>query len=119
MKIFIFILLILLPNILLASEEVLIEDPALVSQLIKIQDSLDKVSTAVMKCIDSGEKHSICLCQNKSIIIEFNNTVKSTLEKSTNFKSLDLVRFKHPDGEWITQSLEGIKLQANNEPSCT
>ena len=119
MKVFFLVLFLSLPNILWASEDVLIEDSALVSQLNIIHNGLAKVSSAVMNCLDSGKEHPVCLCQNKSIIIEFNNTVKSLLENSTKLQNLDLVRFKHADGEWVTLSLQNLKKQASKEPSCT
>ena len=87
MKTLILLMILSVPNLLWASDEVLIEAPSLAAALGLIHESLEKVTSSVMICIDSGNKHSKCMCQNKSIIIKFNNTVKSVLGSSNSLKT--------------------------------
>ena len=120
MKKLFLVYLIVVSNLLWADEETLIEDPSLVSQLNLIQINLDKISSTIMSCLDSGKEHSACMCQSKEIIIQFNNSVKSLIQNNKAIENLDLVRFKSTDGTWVTQSLHGLLKQANaEEPSCT
>lgn len=118
MKKLFLIFLITASSFLWASEEVLIEDSSVVSRLNTIQENLDNVSTAVMSCIESGKEHSACMCQNKTLIIQFNTSVKTLFEEFTDLEKLDLIRFKATDGDWVTQSLKGILKQANTELTC-
>ena len=120
MKKLLLVYLIAVSNLLWAGEETLIEDPSLVSQLNLIQINLDKISSTIMNCMDSGKEHSVCMCQSKDIIIQFNNNVNSLIQNNKAIENLDLVRFKSTDGTWVTQSLHGLLNQANaEEPSCT
>ena len=81
---------------------------------------MDNVSSEIMSCIDSGKEHSVCMCQSKAIIVQFNNSVKALIEKNKDIEKLDLVRFKSTDGTWVTQSLKGLLKQASAvAPSCT
>ena len=109
----------LFTNIAIANEEQLIEDPKMVAELNVIQISLDNVFTSVMACIESGGEHTNCLCQNKDVITKFNDSVYSFFERNDHMKNAGLVRFKAEDGNWVTQSLQGILKQANSdEPHC-
>lgn len=120
MKCIIFAFLFTVSSSLLAGEEVLIEDPALVAQLSKIQMNLDAASTAITTCLESSKSHSTCMCESKEIIIVFNTSVKSIIEKNKGLGDLDLIRFKSTEGGWVTQSLKGLLEQANaGSPSCT
>ena len=120
MKCLIFAFLFTVSSFLIAGEEVLVEDPALVAQLSKIQMNLDAASSSIMACLDSGKSHSTCMCESKEIIIEFNASVKSLIDKNKNLGNLDLIRFKSTEGSWVTQSLKGLLKQANaGSPSCT
>ncbi len=120
MKKLFLVYLIALSNLLWADEETLIEDPTLVSQLNLIQINLDKVSSTIMNCMDTGKEHPACMCQSRDIIIQFNNSVNLLIQNNKAIENLDLVRFKSTDGIWVTQSLNGLLTQANaEEPSCT
>jgi hypothetical protein len=120
MKRLLLICLLATAGVVSASEELLIENTEMVTQLNIIQSSLDKVSTEVMSCMDSGNEHSVCMCQNKAIITQFNDGVKVFIENNKNLESHDLVRFKSPDGTWITLSIKGLLRQANaGTPSCS
>ena len=107
MKKMVFIYILTFSGFVSANEEVLIENSKQVAQLNTIQSHLDKVSSAVMSCIDLGKEHSVCLCQNKEIIIQFNTNVKKLIEENKELQKYDLVRFKSTDGTWVTQSLHG------------
>lgn len=101
-----------------ADEGVDISDPEQVSVLYDLQQKLDAVSTSIMGCMEAGEEHKSCMCKHKVLIVEFNTTVKDLFISYPEFKNLDLVRFKAPDGMWISQSLESIQQQAGQEPLC-
>lgn len=118
-SIMILVSILLFSNIVIANEEQLIEDPKMVVELNTIQMSLDNVSTAVMACIESGGEHTSCLCQNKDVITDFNDDVHSFFERNDHMYNTDLVRFKVDDGNWVTQSLQGILKQAGSgTPRC-
>ena len=104
----------LFTNIAIANQDQLIEDPKMVAELKAIQMSLDNVSTSVMACIESGGKHTDCLCQNKDVITQFNDNVHSFFERNDHMRNADLVRFKADDGSWVTQSLQSFLKQASS-----
>ncbi|RDE18078.1 hypothetical protein DV711_18315 [Motiliproteus coralliicola] len=112
MRHLIFLSLLALSSFAFSNEELLIENPDQVAQLSNVQANLDIVSTAVMACIESGNGHSDCLCQNQKAIIQFNTSVETLFHKYPELINHDLVRFMSSDGEWVTQSLQGISKQA-------
>ena len=101
-----------------ADEGVDIKDLQQISALNQVQIRLDSVSTAVMSCMDAGKEHPVCLCQNQKLIIRFNTSVNELFINHPELKQLDIVRFKSTDGIWVSQSLKGIKRQAETNPSC-
>lgn len=119
MKQSLIILLAVITNFVWADEGVDITNPAQVSELLDLQEKLDSVSNAIMGCLDSGEEHSVCICKHKELVIQFNRRVNELFLNHPGLGELDLVRFKSPDGIYVAQSLEGIRKQANVEPSCT
>ena len=120
MKYLLFAYLFATSTSLIAGEEILIKDPALVAQLSKIQMNLDETSTAVVACLEAGKNHSVCMCESKETIIKFNTSVKSLIEKNKDLGNLDLIRFKSTEGIWVIQSLKGLLKQASaGSPSCT
>ncbi|HBE93437.1 MAG TPA: hypothetical protein DDW55_13320 [Gammaproteobacteria bacterium] len=119
MKHLLIILLATITNIVWADEGVDITNPTQVLELHNLQEKLDAVSATIMGCIDSGEEHGTCMCKHKELILQFNSSVKSLFSSHPDFVKLDIVRFKTPDGIWVSQSLKGIRKQAGIEPSCT
>jgi len=119
MKQLLIILLAVITNSIWADEGVDITNPVQVSELHNLQEKLDSVSNAIMGCMDSGEEHKACICKYKELIIQFNTSAKKLFLNHPDLGELDLVRFKSPDGNSVAQSLEGIRKQANVEPSCT
>jgi len=105
-------------NVTWGDEGVDIFDPVQATELRNVQDKLDLVSTAIMGCMDSGEKYKACLCKHKELIIQFNTSVDKLFTNHPVLGTLDIVRFKATDGTWISQSLVGIKKQASAEQSC-
>ena len=77
MKLILTILVATIANFVWADEGVDITNPTQVLELVKIQERLDSVSTAVMGCMDSGREHNACLCQYKELIIQFNRSVNN------------------------------------------
>ncbi len=118
MKLILTILVATIANFVWADEGVDITNPTQVLELVKIQERLDSVSTAVMGCMDSGREHNACLCQYKELIIQFNRSVNNLFPNHPSLEKYDLVRFKSPDGTWVTQSLKSIRKQASLDPSC-
>ena len=118
MKKLLMILLTVIMTFVWADEGVDITNPVQVAELHRVQEKLDMVSNAIMGCMDSGEEHAACLCQHKELIIRFNSSVKTLFLDHPELGELDLVRFKSPDGNYVGQSLEGLRKQANVEPSC-
>ena len=118
MKRLLIILLAVMINFVWADEGVDITNPVQISELHNLQEKLDSVSNAIMGCMDSGEEHNVCICKHKEIIIQFNASANKLFLNHPELGELDLVRFKSPDGNYVGQSLEGIRKQANVEPSC-
>ena len=105
-------------NVVWSDEGVDISDPAQVTELHKVQDKLDSVSTAIMSCMDTGEEHKTCLCKNEELIVQFNSIVEKLFSNQPELDALDIVSFKATDGTWVSQSLVGIKKQASKELLC-
>ncbi len=105
-------------NIAWSDDGIDINDPDLVSALLEIQNKLDAISSGVMKCIDSGTDHKVCMCNNEALILDFNTAVNKLFEMHPELGELDLVRLKTTDGTSLAQSLSGLKVQASSEPSC-
>lgn len=118
MKPLIMLLLITVTSQVRAFESVDITDPVQISSLHQLQQSIDSISATVMKCMGSGSEHKSCLCKNKDLIIQFNGNVKRLFLEHPGLKKHDLVTFKTPGGEWISQSLKGIQTQASVTPAC-
>ena len=93
-------------------------DQSQVTALSKVQEQIDSISTAVTDCISSGKGHNDCLCENSVLIVQFKQTVADLFKTYPEFKTLDIVRFKDSNGVWISQSLTGIKVQANLKLTC-
>ena len=119
MKQLLIILLAVITNSIWADEGVDITNPVQVSELHNLQEKLDSVSNAIVGCMGSGEEHNDCICKHKELIIQFNRSVNNLFLNHPDLGELDLVRFKSPSGNYVAQSLEGIRKQANIEPSCT
>jgi len=119
MKHLLIILLACITYLAWADEGVDITNPKQVSVLHNLQESLASVTTAIMGCIDSGNSHGSCICKHKVLITQLNKNTNKLFLDHPEFKDLDLVRFKSPEGEHIALSLEGIRKQASVEPSCT
>lgn len=118
MKRLLIIFLLSFTNVAWSDDGVDITDPDLVSTLLEIQKKLDSISSNVMKCIDSGTDHKVCMCENEALILDFNTAVDKLFEMHPKLGKLDLVRLKTTDGTSLAQSLSGIKLQATQELSC-
>lgn len=101
-----------------ADEGVDITDQGQVSELNNLQEDIDAVSEAIMKCMDTGQEHNVCMCRHQTLIIRFNTTAKNLFSTYPELEKRDLVRFRAPDGTWVSQSLEGIRKQAGRELSC-
>ncbi|MEH6648620.1 MAG: hypothetical protein V7707_01195 [Motiliproteus sp.] len=95
-----------------------ITDPSQTAALAAIQHKIDNVSSAVMACIDSGQDHPSCLCQNQPLIADFNASVTALFKAYPNLAKQDLVQFKAENGLWVTQSLSTIQQQVRTPPPC-
>lgn len=101
-----------------ADESVDITDPAQISGLLAIQDNLDAVSAAIMTCMDRGGKHAACVCEHRELVSRFNASVRDISENHPDLEEYDLVRFRSPEGVWVSQSLKGLRKQAATPLSC-
>ena len=111
-------LLLAMASISWSAPSVDITDPAQASALVAIQNKIDRISSAVMACIDSGKAHPDCMCQNQSSIVEFNASVTALFMAYPNLAMLDLVQFQAANGLWVTHSLSSIQRQANSPLTC-
>lgn len=112
------LLLVTVINPIWADEGVDITDQKQISALDLVQTRLDSVSTAMMGCMDTGYSHPACLCKYQNLIIQFNSSVKDLFLNHPDLEQLDLVRFKSSNGIWVSQSLKGMKKQAETTTSC-
>lgn len=111
-KYFLAVLLTGTVTLLWADEGVDITDPSRIAALVAIQENLDTVSAAVMECMDAGKPHHDCMCEHKELVTRFNDSVTRAFSKHPELEQYDLVRFKSPDGIWISQSLGNLEKQA-------
>ncbi len=118
MNFFVIMLLAFVISSVRADDGADITDPGQVAGLSNLQDQIDSISTAIMSCMDSGKDHKTCMCQHNDMIAEFNASVGRLFSNHPELKKFDLVRFRAPDGMWVSQSLEGIKRQAESEQVC-
>jgi hypothetical protein len=95
-----------------------ITDPDEVAALTGLQQRIDKLSAAVTDCVGLGKEHGECLCENESQIIGLNKAVQQLLIAFPNLETIDLVHFKKPGGEAVSQNLSGIRQQAKMELTC-
>ena len=95
-----------------------VADPVLVSELNRLQDQVDTVSTAIMGCMETGREHQACMCEHRGKITQFNATVHGLMSRHPTLATLDLVQFRAADGVSVAQSLNAIRAQAASEPSC-
>jgi hypothetical protein len=118
MKIFFVSILLLIPGLSLASGNLEIKAPLMVSDLVKVSHEIDSLSSAIMSCIDSGKEHKDCMCANKQLFAHFTDTVNTLFKTYPQLEGQDLINFKNTEGMLINLSLEGIKKQAGTELSC-
>ena len=115
---FLALCLLLISPVAWADDGIDITDPDQVSALLAVQEKIDSLSSSVMKCMDSGKGHKVCMCDNEALINDFNTTVNKLFELHPELGKLDIVRLKTSDGTSLAQSLSGIKTQANTAPDC-
>jgi hypothetical protein len=113
-----FVLLLFVSCNAYSDEGIDIVDNAQINALLAIQEQIDAISAGVMSCMDKGNTHAQCLCENESRFQEFNHLVDDLFSDFPELAYHDIVRFKAPDGMLINQSLEGIQAQADMELSC-
>lgn len=109
----------MVPSLIVSGETLEIKDPKTMFSLVEVQEEIDFISSAVMGCKDTGREHSDCMCENKAMLSHFTETVNELFVKCPNLNGQDLVTFKAPDGVQVTQSLEGIRKQAEMKLVCT
>lgn len=114
-----FIFFVMWSQVALSDGSIDISEPNEVAALTELQEKLDTISLAVMLCIESGKDHSDCLCESEELILDFNKAVYQLFVTYPNLAGLDLVQFKTPDGDVISQSLSGLEKQSKTEPVCS
>ena len=112
-------LLALLAGVAWSDEGIDITEPLKVAALSDLQERIDSISAAVTECTSSGKDHGDCLCENEEPILDFNRAVEELFETYSDLKAADIVRFRTSDGMVVSQSLSGIKNQAQMKLKCT
>jgi len=118
MKVSVALLLASMATFARADEGVDILNPARVSGLVTIQNNLDAVAAAIMKCMQGGREHNVCVCEHRELISRFNASVRDVFRDHPGLGEYDLVRFKSPDGIRTSQSLKSLRKQASTPLSC-
>lgn len=108
----------LLAGVAWSDEGIDITEPLKVAALSDLQERIDSISAAVTKCTSSGKDHGDCLCENEEPILDFNRAVDELFETYADLKTADIVRFRTSDGMVVSQSLSGIKNQAQMKLTC-
>ena len=75
------------------AEAIDITDPAQVASLRAVQQNLDTVTDAVMRCIDAGRPHAACLCEHEKLVTQFNDSVATLISRHPELSQVDLVHF--------------------------
>ena len=96
-----------------------ITEPSRVAALTELQEILDSVSVAVTDCVGSGKEHGQCLCENEKSVLIFNKAVADLFETYPDLRSVDIVSFRLSNGSSVSQSLSGIRKQAQTPLNCT
>jgi len=112
------LLLGLLASFSWASDEVDVTEPQKVAALTGVQEKIDPISAAIGDCMNSGKDHGDCMCENEELILNFNGTVGKLFETYPELNSAEMVSFKMPSGRAVSQSMPGIKNQAQMKLSC-
>jgi hypothetical protein len=112
------LILVLFVDPVSADQGVDITEPDRVAALGAIQLQLDAISDGVMSCMGSGEAHPVCLCRHREAIVRFNAGVKDLDINYPDLSTLDIIRFREASGSWVSQSLDGLRRQSGNTPSC-
>jgi len=110
--------LMLFTNFAWSDDGIDIIQPNKVAALTSIQKKIDSIGQAVTGCVGTGKKHGACMCESEELILNFNGAVEKLFETYTDLKTMDLVRFRMPNGMSVAQSLSGIKNQAQMKLSC-
>lgn len=108
----------LLAGVAWSDEGIDITEPPKVAALSDLQERIDSISAAVTDCTSSGKDHGDCLCENEEPILDFNRAVEELFETYSDLKTADIVRFRTSDGMVVSQSLSGIKNQAQMKLNC-
>lgn len=112
------VLLGLSATVALSDDVIDVTDADKVAALTDIQDQVDSISAAVGECIAAGREHSVCLCESEDLILSFNNSVEQLQDNYPDLKTVDMVTFTMPSGLSVSQSLAGIRRQAQAKYSC-
>lgn len=119
MKTLCLLFLFLVPGVTVFADTVEITNPEAVFSLVEVQEEIDFISSAVMGCIDTGREHRDCMCESKAMFSHFSGTVNDLFAKCPELEGHDLITYKAPDGMQVTQSLVGIKKQAEIKLVCS
>jgi hypothetical protein len=95
-----------------------ITEPKMVAQLVELDAIISAISAGVMGCMDSGNEHKQCMCENKDLFAKFSGAANNFVESYPQLDDQDLVNFKNPDGVLVNLSLETAKRQADMKLSC-
>lgn len=119
MRLFCLLILLLVPGLVVSAEPLDVKNPDIMFSLVEVQEEIDYISSVVMGCVDSGREHSDCMCSNKAMFSRFTQKVGKLFVKHPILEGHDLVAFKDPDGVQVTQSLMGIRKQAEMQLDCS
>lgn len=100
------------------SNETNLYDPVEIKAALQIHSSLMAIGRKISSCSDSGKKHSLCLCENRKEISNFNKTVNNALKKHSRWLNYKSVNFKKPNGVGVTIRPSALKKQASMEAKC-
>lgn|GEM_PF-2418047 len=112
------IAVLLCASLAMAGEVFEATDAAMVTDLARLESRIDAISDAVTDCVVSGRTTEQCLCDNEEMVSGFSVAVDTLFAKHPELEHHDLVSFKDPDGEYVTLSMKGIKMQADAKLSC-
>ena len=109
--------MLLLPA-LTQAENLGINDPTMTDDLVKLDQVMTTISSAVMGCMDQGKAHKECMCETKHLFAKFTETSNELFYKHPQLEGHDLINFKNPEGILVNLSLEGVKKQSAMEIAC-
>jgi len=108
---------IILSPVILA-QDLYLSNEAELQVALAMNKALKVVSKSVTACIQSGKEHSVCLCNNRNEITNFNRIVKSAFHKYPYWLKVRTLNFSVADFPNVVINPSALLAEANKKLDC-